>query len=83
MLVVGYALTVGTVGLCAAIGVHSACRAPDLRSAVLRAYGRVAVLVCGAFVPPLVFASPFATRTSSLTARECGLLHIVHSLYDY
>jgi ABC-type transport system involved in multi-copper enzyme maturation permease subunit len=59
-LVAGYAITVGTVVLCAAIGIHAACRAPDLRSAVLRAYGRTAVLVCGAFVPPLVLATPFA-----------------------
>jgi ABC-type transport system involved in multi-copper enzyme maturation permease subunit len=59
-LAAGYALTAGTVALCAAIGIHAACRAPDLRSAVLRAYAATAVLVCGAFVPPLAFASPFA-----------------------
>ena len=59
-LAAGYALTAGTVVLCAAIGVHAACRSPDLRSAVVRAYAGAAVLVCGAFVPPLVFASPFA-----------------------
>jgi ABC-type transport system involved in multi-copper enzyme maturation permease subunit len=60
VLAAGYALTAGTVALCAAIGVHAACRAPNLRSAVPRAYAATAVLVCGAFVPPLVFASPFA-----------------------
>lgn len=59
-LAAGYAITIGTVILCAAIGVHAACRSPDLRAAVLRAYGWTAVLVCGAFVPPLVLASPFA-----------------------
>ncbi len=59
LLAAGYAITSGTVVLCAAIGVNAACHAPDLRSAVLRAYGRVAVVACGAFVPPLVFATPF------------------------
>ncbi len=65
-LAAGYALTAGTVVLCGAIGVGAACAAPDLRAAVVRAYGRTAVLVCGAFVPPAVFASPF------------GLLVFVH-----
>ena len=51
-LAVGYALTVGTTALCAAIGVSAACRAPDLRSAVVGAYWRTAVFVCGCFVPP-------------------------------
>ncbi|MBP3954178.1 ABC transporter permease subunit [Gemmata sp. G18] len=59
-LAAAYAVTTGTVVLCAALGVSAACYAPDLRSAVLRAYARVAVFVCGAFVPPLVLASPFA-----------------------
>jgi ABC-type Na+ efflux pump permease subunit len=59
-LVTGYTLTAGTVVLCAAIGIHAACRAPDLRSAILRAYGWTAILVCGAFIPPLVQISPFA-----------------------
>lgn len=55
----GYALVAGTAVLCGALGVSAACTSTDLRAAVLRAYGRTAVLVCGAFVPPLVFASPF------------------------
>ncbi|MDY3562495.1 hypothetical protein R5W23_003961 [Gemmata sp. JC673] len=55
----GYALTAGTVVLCGAIGVGAACRAPDLRSAVVGAYGRVVVLVCGVFVPPCLLATPF------------------------
>lgn len=58
-LAAGYALIAGTAVLCGAIGVSAACAAPDLRAAVLRSYGRTAILVCGAFVPPLVFASPF------------------------
>lgn len=58
-LLLGYALALGTVALCAGIGLDAACRAPDFRSALLRAYGRAAVLAGGAFVPPLVFASPF------------------------
>ena len=57
-LAAGYAITTGTVVLCVAIGVNAACHAPDLRSAILRAYGRVAVVVCGSFIP-LAFASPF------------------------
>ena len=56
----GGALTFGTVVLCAALGIHAACRSPDLRGAVVRAYAGAAVLVCGGFVPPLVYASPFA-----------------------
>jgi len=59
-LAVGFALVCGTVLLCAALGVSAACRAPDLRSATVRAYGRTAVFVCGGFVPPVVFFSPFA-----------------------
>jgi ABC-type transport system involved in multi-copper enzyme maturation permease subunit len=59
-LAVGGALVCGTVLLCAALGVSAACAAPDLRAAAVRAYGRAAVLVCGAFVPPLVLLSPFA-----------------------
>jgi ABC-type transport system involved in multi-copper enzyme maturation permease subunit len=58
-LFLGYVLTLGTVALCAAIGLDAACRAPDFRSALLRAYGRAAVLACGALVPPFVLASPF------------------------
>lgn len=60
VLAVGFALVCGTVLLCAALGVSAACRAPDLRAATVRAYGRTALLVCGAFVPPVVFFSPFA-----------------------
>jgi ABC-type transport system involved in multi-copper enzyme maturation permease subunit len=58
-LAAAYALTVGTAALCAALGVSAACTAPDLRAAVVRAYGRVGVFVCGAFVPPCVLVSPF------------------------
>jgi hypothetical protein len=62
-LLAGYALTAGTTLLCAAVGLGAACGARDLRAAVLRAYARTAVLVCGAFVPPLVFGTPFALLT--------------------
>lgn len=58
-LAAAYAITVGTVVLCTAIGVGAACRAPTLRSAVIGAYGRVAVLVCGAFVPRCLLGTPF------------------------
>lgn len=71
-LVAGYALTVGTVALCAALGVHAACRYPDLRAAVPRAYGWVAVLVCGCFVPPLVYASPFVLLANLRDATSDG-----------
>jgi ABC-type transport system involved in multi-copper enzyme maturation permease subunit len=69
-LAAGYALTAGTVALCAAIGVGAACAAGSLRGAALRAYGQTAVLVCGAFVPPLLLASPF------------GVLSYVHTCAD-
>lgn len=59
LLAAGYALTFGTVVLCGAIGVSAACRAPDLRSAVIGAYGWVVVLVCAVFVPPCLAATPF------------------------
>jgi ABC-type transport system involved in multi-copper enzyme maturation permease subunit len=59
-LAISYATTGSTIVLCSAIGVNAACHTPDLRSAVLRAYARVAVFVCGAFVPPLVLFSPFS-----------------------
>jgi ABC-type Na+ efflux pump permease subunit len=76
----GYALTAGTAVLCAAIGVSAACAAEDLRAALLRAYGRTAVLVCGAFLPPVVFFSPFgmlarvyaAADGPSVLAAGCG-----------
>jgi ABC-type transport system involved in multi-copper enzyme maturation permease subunit len=58
-LAVGYALVASTTALCAAIGVHAACRSPDLRSAVILAYWRVAVFVCGGFIPPCVLVTPF------------------------
>jgi ABC-type transport system involved in multi-copper enzyme maturation permease subunit len=45
VLAAGYALTAGTAALCAAVGVSAACRSPDLRSALLRSYGRVAAFV--------------------------------------
>lgn|GEM_PF-5623481 len=69
-LLAGYAITISTVMLCAAIGVHAACTAPDFRSAILRAYVRTAVLVGGTLVPPLVFASPF------------GVLIVIHNQFD-
>jgi ABC-type Na+ efflux pump permease subunit len=46
LVLAGYALTAGTVVLCAAIGIHAACQSPDLRTAMLWAYGYTAVLVC-------------------------------------
>ncbi len=82
LLAAGYALATGTVVLCAAIGVNAACHAPDLRTAVLRAYGRVAVVVCGAFVPPLVFASPFGVL--AVVAREpLSDLHYAVAAFGY
>ncbi len=66
-LILGYSLTFSTIALCASIALEAACRAPDFRSTLLRAYGRVAILVGGAFVPPCVLASPV------------GLLEYLHS----
>jgi ABC-type Na+ efflux pump permease subunit len=54
----GYALTAGTVALCAAIGVYAACRAPDLRSAILRASVGTAALVAA----PLLLLAAFVER---------------------
>jgi ABC-type transport system involved in multi-copper enzyme maturation permease subunit len=59
LLLVGSGLIVGTAVLCVAIGVHAGSALPDLRSALLRAYGVAAVLVCGAFIPPFVLITPF------------------------
>ncbi len=63
-LLLGYAITLGMVVLCAAIGMNAACRTPDFRTALLRAYGIVAVLVvgplaCAAFSRTLMLANPF------------------------
>jgi ABC-type transport system involved in multi-copper enzyme maturation permease subunit len=59
-LLAGYALTTGTVILCAAIGVSAACHAPDSRGALIRAYSQCAAIVAGVLIPPLVLLSPFA-----------------------
>jgi len=59
-LAAGFCLTVGTAILSAAIGVGAACRAPDTRSALIRAYGQSAILIGGVLIPPFVFLSPFA-----------------------
>lgn len=73
-LATGYALTAGTAALCAAIGVYAACRAPDLRSAVGRAYWRAAVFVCACFVPPLLFLTPFGVLLQVRRAADSELL---------
>lgn len=59
LLLVSGGLVAGTAGLAAAIGVHAGCCMPDMRSALLRAYGVTFALVCGAFLPPCLFVSPF------------------------
>ncbi|MCI0702743.1 MAG: ABC transporter permease [Planctomycetia bacterium] len=46
LVLAGYALTAGTVVLCAASGMNAACQSPDLRSALLWAYGYTVLLVC-------------------------------------
>jgi hypothetical protein len=51
-------ITASTAALTSAVGVYAGCTAPDLRSAILRAYGLTVVFVCGLFVPPFVL-SPF------------------------
>jgi ABC-type transport system involved in multi-copper enzyme maturation permease subunit len=53
-------LIVGTAVLCTAIGVHAACTLDDLRGALVRAYGRTALLVGTGLIPPFVLLSPFA-----------------------
>jgi ABC-type Na+ efflux pump permease subunit len=58
LIVVGYALSVGTTFLSAAIGMSAACHCPDTRTAVLRAYFFTAVLVVG--LPVFVPVCPFA-----------------------
>jgi ABC-type Na+ efflux pump permease subunit len=80
-LAAGYALTAGTVVLCSALGVSASCATPNLRAAVLRAYGRTAVLVCGAFVPPLVLASPFCVLV--YVSREPGSAWALVAGYGY
>lgn len=81
-LAAAYALTTGTVVLCAALGVSAACRTSDLRSAVIRAYGRIAVVVCGAFVPPCLIATPFGmialAARGQLTDGEYLLVALVY-----
>jgi ABC-type Na+ efflux pump permease subunit len=59
-LAAGYALTVGTAVLSAAIGISAGCHAPDTRTALVRAYGQSALLVGGVLIPPFVLFSPFA-----------------------
>ncbi len=46
-IVIGYALTIGTAILSVSIGVSAACRQPDTRTALSRAYLLVAVMVAG------------------------------------
>jgi len=60
LLASGYALTVGTAVLCAAIGASAACQSPDSRSALVRAYTQSVVFVGGTLIPPFVLLSPFA-----------------------
>jgi ABC-type transport system involved in multi-copper enzyme maturation permease subunit len=60
LLASGYALTIGTALLCAAIGASAACHSPDSRSALVRAYTQSAVFVGGTLIPPFVMLSPFA-----------------------
>src|SRR5262249_18902660 len=59
-LLAGCALIASTATLATAIGVFAACTTSDLRSALIRAYGVAFVMVGGAFLPPLVFFTPFA-----------------------
>jgi ABC-type transport system involved in multi-copper enzyme maturation permease subunit len=58
LIVVGYALTVGTAILSASIGMNAACRCPDTRTALVRAYSFESVLVFGLpfFMPLSSFA---------------------------
>src|SRR5262245_36037968 len=60
LLAAGYALTGGTVVLCAAIGMNTACQTADLRSALLRTYGRTALFVC-VLVPLFAFVERGST----------------------
>jgi ABC-type Na+ efflux pump permease subunit len=59
MLLTGCGLIVGTAVLCTAAGVNAACALPDLRAALLRAYGLTVVVVGCGLIPPCVVASPF------------------------
>jgi ABC-type Na+ efflux pump permease subunit len=75
----GYALTVGTTILSAAIGMNAACHAPDSRTAIVRAYSQWAILVGGLLLPPFVLFSPFAmlvysqmANVSSTVRFACG-----------
>src|SRR5205823_5684069 len=56
----GYLIVAATTALTTGLGVYAACVCPNLRSAVLRAYGLTAVFVCGLFIPPGGLFSPFA-----------------------
>jgi ABC-type transport system involved in multi-copper enzyme maturation permease subunit len=53
----GYALALGTTILTASIGAGSACRSPETRTALLRAYMLTAILVV--VLPELLKLSPF------------------------
>ena len=55
----GYLLVATTAALTTALGVYAACGSPDLRSAVLRAYGLTLAFVCGMIIPPCSALSPF------------------------
>lgn len=59
-LLAGCVLTVSTAALATAVGLHAACVAPDLRGALVRAYGMAAVVIGGGFIPPVVLLTPFA-----------------------
>jgi ABC-type transport system involved in multi-copper enzyme maturation permease subunit len=59
VLLAGCGLVAGTATLCIAVGLYAACTTPDLRAALLRAYGITAIVVGLGFVPPCVVASPF------------------------
>jgi ABC-type transport system involved in multi-copper enzyme maturation permease subunit len=73
-LLAGYALTTGTVILCAAIGVSAACHAPDSRGALIRAYSYAAAIVAGVLIPPLVLLSPFAMLVYHSLEMTSGVL---------
>ncbi|HSQ58551.1 MAG TPA: ABC transporter permease subunit, partial [Gemmata sp.] len=74
LIAAGYALTAGTAILCTAIGMSAACRAPDSRSAIIRAYGETALLIGGVLLPPFVLFSPFAMLAYYYLQFETGAL---------
>lgn len=66
LIATGYALTAGTVTLSVGIGINAACRAPDSRGALIRAYVQSAVFVGGTLITPLVCFTPFGMLLASL-----------------